>query len=212
MNTTAVILAGGKSSRMGENKALLPMKEKTNIAKIAGELEKVTKQLLIVTNTPEDYCFLGYPMTTDQYPGLGPLAGIHAGLSSSGTEVSIAVACDMPFIHAGIAQEMLDAADGYDAVVPEIEGRLQPLFAVYKKSCLPVLTSCLDNHVLKVREFLAVITVKIMKEQDFRLYEEQPHLFSTSFFNMNMPEDYHQAKQLEEELGLLNKNERTIKE
>lgn len=210
MNTTAFILAGGKSSRMGENKALLPMKEKTNIAKIAGELEKVTKQLLIVTNTPEDYRFLGYPMTTDRYPGLGPLAGIHAGLSSSGTEVSVAVACDMPFIHAGIAQEMLIATEGYDAVVPEIEGRLQPLFAVYTKSCLPALTSCLDNHVLKVREFLAAINVKIMKEQDFRLYEEKPHLFSTSFFNMNMPEEYNQAKQLE--LGLLNQNERTIKE
>jgi len=200
MNTTAIILAGGKSSRMGKNKALLPMRDKTNIARIARELEKVTKELLIITNTPEDYRFLGYPLTTDLYPGLGPLAGIHAGLSSSKTEVNIAVACDMPFVHAGIANEMLLAAEGYDAVVPEIEGRLQPLFAVYRKSCLPELTSCLDNHELKVRGFLAAITVKIMKEKDFQLYEEHPHLFSSLFFNMNMPEEYKQAKQLEEEL------------
>lgn len=176
------------------------MRDTTNIAKIASELEKVTNDILIVTNTPEEYRFLGYPMTPDRYPGLGPLAGIHAGLSSSKTEMNMVIACDMPFVHAGIATEMILAAEGYDAVVPEIEGRLQPLFAVYTKSCLAELTSCLDNQVLKVRGFLEAIAVKIMKEKDFQLYKEHSQLFASLFFNMNKPEDYRQARQLEEEL------------
>src|SRR5690606_20588107 len=98
METTGIILAGGKSSRMGRNKALLDFHGQTVIETIANELQKIVNHLIIVTNNQEDYAFLQLPMVSDKWQGIGPLAGIHAGLSISKTEKNLVVACDMPFV------------------------------------------------------------------------------------------------------------------
>jgi molybdenum cofactor guanylyltransferase len=202
MDATGLLLAGGKSSRMGTNKAMLPMSDGINIQHIAYELRKAAGEVLIITNTPSDYSFLDMPTVQDTYKGLGPLAGLHAGLEASKTETVIISACDMPFIKAAVMEEMLGSLGDYEALVPEINGQLHPLFAVYRKSCLPLLISCLEERKLRMVHFIDKINGRIMKESDFQLYEKNNKLFPYLFYNMNTPIEYEDAKKMEEEVAL----------
>ena len=201
MEITAILLAGGKSSRMGRNKTLLPVRSVPAVAGIAAELQKKTDQLLLVTNEPKTYEFLGLPMVQDLFPGSGPLAGIHAGLSASRTEWNAAAACDMPFIRSEAVDDLLRMRDGFDAVVPEIGGRLQPLFALYRKNCTAALEVCLKEDRLKVRDFLDSISVYIMKEEEFHFYRENEEAFRLMFFNMNNQAEYKKAIALGKKLN-----------
>ncbi|MDQ0218569.1 molybdenum cofactor guanylyltransferase [Peribacillus cavernae] len=207
MDATGLLLAGGKSSRMGTNKAMLPMSEGINIQNIASELKKAVGKVLLVTNAPPDYAFLGMPTVQDEFKELGPLAGLHAGLSASKTEVVFVSACDMPFIKAAVMKEMLENLEDFEALVPEINGQLQPLFAVYRRSCLPLLASCLENRKLRMIHFLEQVNVKVMKETDFQVYTKQNKLFPYLFFNMNTPLDYENAKIIEKEFAVLLKKD-----
>ena len=92
---------------MGKNKALLKIGGKTVIEHIAAELEKTVADLMIVTNTLEDYQFLNLPMVEDEWKGMGPLAGIHAGLKASKTDKNLVVACDMPFVSSKLGEILL---------------------------------------------------------------------------------------------------------
>jgi molybdopterin-guanine dinucleotide biosynthesis protein A len=197
MDATGLLLAGGKSSRMGANKAMLPMSKGINIQNIAAELAKAAGKVLLITNSPADYAFLDLPAIQDEYKGLGPLAGLHAGLAASNTETVFISACDMPFVKAAVMAEMLGNLGEHEALVPEIDGRLHPLFAVYRKSTLPLLVSCLEDRKLRVKDFLETIDVKIMKETDFQLHRELGKLFPYLFYNMNTPAEYEEAKKLE---------------
>lgn len=127
-------------------------------------------------------------------------------MSYSKTELQFLTACDMPFVSAEAINEIISYYEpGLDAIIPEINGRLQPLFAVYHKRCLPVLTDCLVKQELKMRIFLEKISVKIIKETDFELYHKNPKRFQRLFFNMNTREDYQEA-------GHINQTEFYIKD
>ncbi|WP_158555911.1 molybdenum cofactor guanylyltransferase [Peribacillus glennii] len=197
MDVTALLLAGGKSSRMGTNKAMLPMFQKASIENIATELNKIAGHVLLISNSPDEYSFLGLPMVPDQYHGMGPLGGLHAGLTASKTDTVFVSACDMPFIKAAVMEEMLGNLENYDALVPEIDGQLHPLFAIYRKTCLPILTSCLEARELKMVHFLEKLNAKIMKHTEFQLYTKNHKLFSYLFYNMNNPQEYEEAKKIE---------------
>src|SRR5699024_1724584 len=118
------------------NKALLTINGKTVIEHIVNECKKITDQILIVTNHFADYQFLALPMVEDKEKGKGPLAGIQAGLSEVSTEKNMVIACDMPFVSAEIAKDLLGELTNYDACLPKINDQLHPLFAAYRKSCL----------------------------------------------------------------------------
>ncbi|KWW20976.1 hypothetical protein AS888_15235 [Peribacillus simplex] len=194
MESTMLLLAGGKSSRMGENKALLTIAGDVNISRVASELKKVSDNVLVITNTFDDYRFLQLPLIADLHKDHGPLGGLHAGMTASQTQLHFLAACDMPFVSATVIHELMaNYEPSFDAVIPEINGRLQPLFAVYHKTCLPVLTECLMSRELKMSRFLEKISVKIIREKDFKLYHENPECFQHVFFNMNTREDYQEA-------------------
>ncbi|WP_409303314.1 molybdenum cofactor guanylyltransferase [Peribacillus sp. SCS-155] len=200
MNVTGLLLAGGKSSRMGRNKALLEMAEGLNIQNIASQLKRAAGSVLLITNTPGTYSFLELPIIEDIYPGRGPLAGLHAGLSAATTEAVIVAACDMPFVTAEIMKKMFENLEDADAVVPEIDGRVQPLFAVYRKTCLPHLISCLEDNQLKMTHFLNNIKVARMSEKDFLQGLKNPEFLPYVFYNMNSPEEYEEAREIEQQL------------
>lgn len=187
---TAIILAGGQSSRMGTNKALLTIDGKTVIEKIVGECKKITSQQLIVTNTFSDYAFLDLPMVADRLKGKGPLAGFQAGLSAVTTQKNLIVACDMPFISAQVGSELLTDLTEYDVVIPKIAGQLHPLFAAYRKSCLEHINKSLDDGILQIRHFFKEVNVKIKTEKDFKNFT------TSAFFNMNYPQEYEKATKL----------------
>lgn len=194
LEATGIILAGGKSSRMGTNKALLKINGKTVIENVITELEPLVNHILIVTNSFEDYEFLNLPMVEDQWKEMGPLAGIHAGLRSSKSERNLIVACDMPFISSQLGEILLHQLDSYQAAVPEISGQLHPLFAAYRKEVKEEIQKALEKEQLRIRGIFRNIHVKIMNETDFGINGLE--IEESALFNMNHPEEYEQAKSM----------------
>ena len=192
MQAGVIILSGGNSRRMGTNKALLKIAEKPNIERIKEEVEKQFKEILLVTNDLDSYQFLNIPMVSDHFLGKGPLAGIHAGLAASQNEINLVVACDMPFVSAGLGMILVENIGEYDAVVPLIEGKQHPLFAVYHKRTLPKLEDCLVNNNLRMKNLLDQVNTLHMTEKDFQKYGDQR--LERIFFNMNHRDEYIHAK------------------
>jgi molybdenum cofactor guanylyltransferase len=193
MKAGAIILSGGKSSRMGKNKALLPFNDKTNIERIRDELQSLFDDIILVTNDPESYEFLNLKSVSDEFPGKGPLAGIHAGLMASDYEENIVVACDMPFVSAELASTLVQNLKHYDAIIPVIGGKQHPLFAAYQKRIVPEIESCLKEDRLRVIHVLDKLNVRYLEENDLQVYSDGS--LEEIFFNMNVPEEYEEAKQ-----------------
>ncbi len=132
-------------------------------------------------------------VVTDTYTGKGPLGGIHAGLSSADSDVVIAVACDMPFLNARLLVRMLNLIDGFDAVVPRLGGEMvEPLHAVYSKSCLPEMEAWLERGELSITQLLKKLHVRYLEREEYLLID--PRMLS--FFNINYPEDYERANRI----------------
>ncbi|EIJ80238.1 formate dehydrogenase family accessory protein FdhD [Bacillus methanolicus PB1] len=195
MQATGIILAGGKSRRMGTNKALLIVDGLTIIERIAKELGKITTEIIIATNNFEDYQFLNLPMVEDKIKGKGPLAGIQAGLAESKNEKNLIATCDMPFISAKLGAFLLQSLDEYEAAVPEVSGRLHPLYAAYRKETLGAVNRAIADENLKIRHFLKTVNAKIVTENDFPFTLNEKYLY-----NMNHPEEYEQALRIQSEM------------
>ena len=181
-----ILLAGGKSSRMGTNKALLPIGGKATIEKIIDTLSPSFAQVVLVTNDQDTYRWLGVPMTSDVFPGQGPLAGIHAGLLTIPCDVSLVVACDMPFVTANLGSYLVGISDGFDAVVPRLDGQLHPLFAVYRNTCIRTLEECITSGNLRMVHFLEKKHVRYVQETELKKVISSDEVFT----NMNNPEEY----------------------
>ncbi|TFG85450.1 MAG: molybdenum cofactor guanylyltransferase [Spirochaetales bacterium] len=140
-NASAIILSGGKSTRIGLDKSMLVYRDKPLIAHIAEQLVPMFQSAIISTNEPTKYEFLGLPMIPDLQPGLGPLMGIASALSCSGSELCFVMGCDIPTVNFRLVNRMLRQAEGYDIVMPRsADGRFEPLFAIYRRSvCRPAL-------------------------------------------------------------------------
>jgi molybdopterin-guanine dinucleotide biosynthesis protein A len=192
MGKGLIILAGGRSRRMGTDKALLPVQGRPVIERILHGL-KGWGEPLVVTNRPEAYRHLGVPLVADRYPGKGPLAGIHAGLSRSRHRINLVAACDMPFVSRAVADVLLARLDGYDASVPRMEGRTHPLFAVYTKECLEPLEASLEAGELSAVRFLSRIRTQFVDREAIAAAAD-PDL---ALFNMNDPADYRRAERVE---------------
>ena len=203
MKTTGIILAGGKSSRMGTNKALLTIDGKTVIERIVNQLDQIVDEIIVVTNHFHDYEFLQLPMVEDEWKGMGPLAGIQAGLNASSTVRNLVVACDMPFISIELGKYLLTQLDQYQAAVPEISGQLHPLFAAYRKDICEAVSKSLSENQLRMRQLLHTIHVKIIENElldSLGISTEEIY-----FFNMNHREEYHKAINIIKEKGGVNK-------
>lgn len=198
VEATGIILAGGQSSRMGTNKALLDINGKRVIERVVEELQSTVNNIIIVTNSFEEYEFLGFPLVEDEWKGMGPLAGIHAGLTASQTNKNLIVACDMPFISSSLGMLLLSQLEHYQGVVPEIAGQLHPLFAAYRKEVKEEVKKSLEQDQRRIRSFFSQIHVKIMNERE--LASNGFEVQEASFFNMNNPNEYAQAVDMEKKV------------
>ncbi len=189
MDVTVLILAGGQSSRMGENKALLIIDGKTMIEHVIGFAQSITDQVILVTNSPELYQSYQLRQVADLRKDMGPLAGIEAGLTASTTEINFIVACDMPFVDPEVGRDILGQLGAHDIAVPLIDGQRHPLFAAYRQSTLPILSKMLDRGERKILDFFNLVDVHWLSD----LTKERAGL--PIFYNMNTPEEYRQAKQ-----------------
>ncbi len=198
MNAGGIILSGGKSSRMGTNKALLKINQKPNIERIKYELEQVVDEIILVTNEPEEYRFLNIKTVADDFPGRGPLAGIHAGLKATPYQANLVVACDMPFISAKLGRILLEQSKDFDAVIPIINGRQQMLFSVYQKGILPEIEKCIKGDNVAIKHVLDSFNVRYIEESELNEYSSGN--LELIFFNMNYPDEYQHAKKWAEKL------------
>lgn len=190
LDACGVILAGGQSSRMGANKALLELEGEPLIQRLARRFTAWFQQVVIVTNTPEAYDFLGLPMVGDRVPGLGPLGGLEAGLSASRHEYAFFCAVDMPFVSQALIRQMLTLAPGYAIVVPVTGGEFEPMHAVYSKGCLPAISRNLDARRLRLVSIFDAVRRRDLTEEEICPFGDPARLF----FNCNTPEDLEQAR------------------
>lgn len=154
---TAIILAGGKSRRMGFDKQFLIINEERLITKIAKQLKHVFTDILVVTNEPEAYQQTDLRTVSDIYPGLGPLAGIHVGLTESQSEYAYVIACDMPQLSLELIEDQIAflAKNGADALVTRTPtGYLMPFHGFYSKKLITPLAKTLEAKELKLQMFL----------------------------------------------------------
>ena len=183
---TGVILAGGNSTRMKSNKALLPISGELFIERIHRQLSSIFPDVILVTNTPELYRFLPCLTVPDIYPGMGSLAGIHAGLSNSATPYIFAVACDMPHLNVALIRRLVAGINGQDVIIPESDGGLEPLHAVYGKGALPVMEEALSRGNRKIVDCCYRLKTTVIAREVVAAIDP---LF-LSFRNINTPEDY----------------------
>jgi molybdenum cofactor guanylyltransferase len=188
---SGVILAGGKSRRMGGSpKALLPFGGRPLIEHIAETLRSVLPDCLVVTNSPDLYAFLGLPMVGDVFPHGGSLGGIYSGLRAVPGDHALCVACDMPFVSAPLLAHLAGRAGEADVVIPDAEGKLQALHAVYARTCLPAMERRLQAGQLKIaRLFDDVQVVRVPTDEVARFADPD-----AAFMNLNTPEDLERAR------------------
>ncbi len=187
---TAIILAGGKSSRMGFDKQFLMLKDSCMVEVIAAKLEKVFNEIIIVTNKPGEYAKYGYKLAEDEVSGYGPLAGIHVGLKSSSSLFSYIVACDMPLINIEYTKYMMELIrqnDGKaDGVITRLGNWIEPFNAFYSKN----LISRIEENIKKGK-----MQINLFVQESDMIYidEEKAKEFSPGwemFTNINTLRDY----------------------
>lgn len=195
MEVTSVVLAGGKNLRLGRSKALEVINGRSLIERVIERLAPVASKLLIVTSRQQfDLPTIpGAEVLIDVYPDSGPLGGIYTGLLVSQTAQSIMVACDMPFLNTELLRHMVELSRDFDAVVPRLaNGMIEPLHAVYSKSCLDKMKIRLEDSQLGITPFLDEMRVRYIEEAECRGFD--PELLT--FFNINHQSDLEQAIKL----------------
>ncbi|WP_440113732.1 molybdenum cofactor guanylyltransferase [Paenibacillus sp. QZ-Y1] len=197
MNTrewTGIILAGGLSSRMGSNKAMLELNGSRVLELVLrAMIPAVSRVILAAGPNATIYGQLDYDcvQVQDQYPGKGPLAGLHAAMEASDTEWNLVCACDMPLLQTSFFAGMkwlTESGNNDAAIVPRVEGRVHPLAGAYHKRVLPDLEQCLMQDRLQVTRWLEKIGCRYVDEDV--LERAGIHDAAGQLSNMNTPEEY----------------------
>ena len=186
------VLTGGRSSRMGRDKALLPFGDRPLAVWMAERMKRVCGDVSLVGSQAK-YSRLGFPVIEDVFPGKGPLAGIHAALAHSDAVFSLVVGCDMPYLSPGFLDRLLEIALGADAdvVVPQSETfSYEPLCAIYTRNCLPRIEESLQNGERKISSIFPRLRIRPVSWREWEAFDRLGKLFR----NLNTPEDYEQAR------------------
>jgi molybdopterin-guanine dinucleotide biosynthesis protein A len=198
VRVTGVIQAGGKSTRMGgEPKALLEVGGRRIIERVLAAVAPAVDDVLIVTNTPDLYAFLGLPMIPDAFPDHGSLGGIFSGLAAAKGDAVFTVACDMPFLHPEVARLVVSRAGEADVVIPRVGDMLETMHASYAKTCLPAMEARLREGRFKIIGFFPDVRVVEIPEADVARHRAPDVLF----MNVNTPDELARARVLAAELG-----------
>jgi molybdopterin-guanine dinucleotide biosynthesis protein A len=193
---TVVIQAGGKSSRMGQDKALLSLAGRPLIERVISTVTDLGDELIITTNKPESLAYLGIRMASDQAPGGGALQGLRTALDAASYPQVLVVACDMPFLNGDLLRHLLDRfEEGVDAVVPRNGGYYEPLHAVYRRrTVLPEVDASLAAKTFRLDSFFPRINILPIEDEELDRFDPQRR----SFININTPEDLERAAAIDE--------------
>jgi len=190
---TGVIQAGGKSTRMGgDPKALMELGGRPIVVRVLDVVRQVTERVLLVTNTPDLYAFLGLPMVPDVFPEGGSLGGIYSGLRAAPGDAAFTVACDMPFLSASVARLVVARAGEADVVAPRIGEQWETLHACYGKACLAPMERRLREGRLRITGFFEEVRVLAITEAEVAAVGDPARVF----MNVNTPDELARARVL----------------
>ena len=193
ISVTGVIQAGGRSTRMGgDPKALMELEGRPIVARVLDVVRQVTERVLLVTNTPDLYAFLGLPMVPDVFPEGGSLGGIYSGLRAAPGDVAFTVACDMPFLSAPVARLVVARAGEADVVAPRIGAQWETLHACYGKACLGPMERRLREGQLRITGFFDEVRVLAITEAEVVAVGDPARVF----MNVNTPDELRRARAL----------------
>ena len=194
--TSAIILAGGKSSRMGRPKALLPFDGEPLIAHIVRSLKELFADVVVVIAPDQVLPALPVTVVRDEVAYRGPVSGIYHGLNAAKGEASFVGSCDIPFLNLSLISHLVAQVHNHDVVVPYWAGRYQPLFALYRKSVVPFLRDQLLRDELRPIFLFDKVRTRKIDEAEIRRFDPE----GLSFLNMNTPADYQAALQRRREI------------
>jgi molybdenum cofactor guanylyltransferase len=192
---TSIVLAGGRSLRLGRSKALQAIQGKSLIQWVVDRLAMLSTEIIIVTARGEAIpCSSAVRIKTvaDIYPAKGTLVGIHSGLIASSSSRAIVVGCDMPFLSVRLLEYMSQTLADSDVALPRIGEMVEPLCAVYSKNCLAPIQELLDQNELRISRLFGMVKVRYIDEDDIDSFDPE-HL---SFFNVNSQVDLDRARRL----------------
>lgn len=199
MDTSYIALAGGKSLRLGRNKISETINSETLLQRVISCLSLFEGEVIIVKareqSLPHLKKYSNLKVVADIYPERGPLGGIYTGLASSSSFVNLVVAGDMPFLNRALLRYMIKLSDGFDVVVPRLGKFLEPLHAVYSKSCLAPIESFLKQDNLMVARLFDLLKVRYVEAEEIDRFDPE-HL---SFFNINTEDDFKTARKIAKE-------------
>jgi len=194
---TAIILSGGKSSRMGTNKSLLKIGDKTVIERMRDLLQSMFKEVILITNEPDDYNFLGVPTYIDVFRHRGPLAGIHSGLKHSKTDINFIISCDLPLMTKEMINYLIEYKTDKIITVARADGFIQQLAGKYSRECLSpaekILQEVVNNEnrdVVQKKRKCNVLSLIDLVGAEIISAESLPFYNEDLYFNMNKTEDY----------------------
>lgn len=188
---TIAILAGGQSRRMGTDKALLSLAGQPLIERVAHRCQTLGLPLIVIANHAERYTGLDLPVFPDVIPGKGSMGGIYTALVHSDTPHTLCIACDMPFVSPPLMARLIELAAGYDVVIPEVDGRMQALHAVYGQGCRQTFQEHIQTDRLKIIGAFAGLAVRIPDAAELRALDPD----GRAFLNINTPDDLERVRQ-----------------
>jgi molybdopterin-guanine dinucleotide biosynthesis protein A len=192
---TVCIQAGGASSRMGEDKALKPFLGRPLIQRVIERLAPLAGEIIVTTNRPADYQFLGLRLISDLKPGRGALGGLYTAIASAAHPLVAVVACDMPFASSRLIEAMtrLLVQEEADVVIPKSEEGYEPFHAVYRReTCLPAIEAAIAADQWKVIAWFPQVKVRALSSDEIKTFDPQ----GLAFWNVNTPEEFAQAEEL----------------
>jgi molybdopterin-guanine dinucleotide biosynthesis protein A len=188
MTTSAIVLAGGFSRRMGRDKAWLPFGEETLLERVVGIIEPVVDEVIVVAREGQEMRG-NFRVVRDPAEGLGPLAGLIAGLDAIAGDRAFLSACDAPFLQPALIERLFELSQGHDIAIPRVDGYLMTTCAVYGRAALPVARQLIEEGRLRPAFLTEALDTRIVEPEELR--DTDPDL--RSFRNCNTPEAYEAA-------------------
>ena len=196
MEASSIILAGGRSLRLGYDKILETVGGRSLLEKVVDSVAPLSSDIIVVTAEERSIPHLvDYPdlrVVTDILPGKGPLGGIYTGLRVSTTFCNIVVAADMPFLNQGLLRYMVWLAEGFDLVAPRVGDQAEPLHSVYTRGCIGTIERMLEQGTLGVHKLLSLVNVRYVEMEEIVRFDPD----RLSFFNVNTMKDLELAREL----------------
>ena len=201
MEIGCIVLAGGKGLRLGRDKALETVDSQSLLQRVVTQLSSFSNEIIIVTakggSLPQPFQNPRFRIVADAYPGRGALVGLATGLAASKARYNLAIACDMPFLNPALLRYMLGLTTGFDLVIPRLNDMVEPLHAVYARSCLAPMERLLEQKNMRINALFGLVRVRYVEADEIDRFDPR----RLSFFNVNTGADLERAEQLAKEIS-----------